>query len=402
MTRTPTQTWLDELPMERPRLVRLCARLTGNYEAAEDLAQETLFEAWRQAANLRDVTAWRAFVTGIARNICLRWRRERGRESAFRAPDTDARGQDAFAALADSTLTAPDDLELSLEKAEIATLLDKAMAALPEGSRELLTERYVEDASPMEMAAKRGLTDNVLGVRLHRARLGLQKLLASPTFREDAASYGLISSDSADGWQETRLWCPRCGDAHLEGRFVTAEENGGKPTFAVRCPECERALGADFTTDHRVLPSEKVLNGVRGYKPALNRLSAWWNAYYSEGLKRGKIACPQCGREARMTSEPPVGVHPLLAEVRGAYIACSHCRHPVCISASGLAFHSSAVQKFWRDHPRIALSEERDVRFGNAEAVAVIFRSLTDSATLEVVLARDSFETLTVSSGTPR
>ncbi|MBA2678430.1 MAG: hypothetical protein H0U76_08565, partial [Ktedonobacteraceae bacterium] len=29
------------LPLERARLVRLCARLTGNVDAAEDLAQET-------------------------------------------------------------------------------------------------------------------------------------------------------------------------------------------------------------------------------------------------------------------------------------------------------------------------------------------------------------------------
>ena len=30
------------LLLERPRLVGLCARLTGNYDAAEDLTQETL------------------------------------------------------------------------------------------------------------------------------------------------------------------------------------------------------------------------------------------------------------------------------------------------------------------------------------------------------------------------
>jgi len=32
---------------ERERLIRFCSRLTGNPEAAEDLAQETLLEIWR-------------------------------------------------------------------------------------------------------------------------------------------------------------------------------------------------------------------------------------------------------------------------------------------------------------------------------------------------------------------
>jgi DNA-directed RNA polymerase specialized sigma24 family protein len=38
-----------EAMLERARLVRLCARLTGNIDVAEDLAQETLFEAWRHS-----------------------------------------------------------------------------------------------------------------------------------------------------------------------------------------------------------------------------------------------------------------------------------------------------------------------------------------------------------------
>ena len=35
------------LSLERSRLVGLCARITGDVDIAEDLAQETLLEAWR-------------------------------------------------------------------------------------------------------------------------------------------------------------------------------------------------------------------------------------------------------------------------------------------------------------------------------------------------------------------
>jgi DNA-directed RNA polymerase specialized sigma24 family protein len=42
------------LPAEHARLVRLCTHLTGDRDAADDLAQETLIEAWRQQHKLVD------------------------------------------------------------------------------------------------------------------------------------------------------------------------------------------------------------------------------------------------------------------------------------------------------------------------------------------------------------
>ena len=68
------------LPRERSRLVRLCAGLTGDVEAAEDLAQETLLEAWRHMHHLRADDGYARWLSAIARNVCLRWERRRGRE----------------------------------------------------------------------------------------------------------------------------------------------------------------------------------------------------------------------------------------------------------------------------------------------------------------------------------
>ena len=61
------------LPAERARLVRLCATITGNGDVAEDLAQETLLEAWRHLHKLRDPERRAQWLTGIARNVCLRF-----------------------------------------------------------------------------------------------------------------------------------------------------------------------------------------------------------------------------------------------------------------------------------------------------------------------------------------
>src|SRR5262249_33815491 len=66
---------------ERTRLVRLCTRLTGNPDVAEDLAQETLLEAWRnlykfdQQGEAQD-ESWSKWLSAIARNVCKRWARD--------------------------------------------------------------------------------------------------------------------------------------------------------------------------------------------------------------------------------------------------------------------------------------------------------------------------------------
>src|SRR5688572_1706193 len=64
---------------QRARLVRLCATISRDPGAAEDLAQETLSVAWRRRHSLRDPQNAAAWLNGIARNVCRRWLRGRRR-----------------------------------------------------------------------------------------------------------------------------------------------------------------------------------------------------------------------------------------------------------------------------------------------------------------------------------
>jgi DNA-directed RNA polymerase specialized sigma24 family protein len=53
----PNATTTAELlrdPERRHRLVGLCGAISGDRGAAEDLAQETLLEAWRNASKVHD------------------------------------------------------------------------------------------------------------------------------------------------------------------------------------------------------------------------------------------------------------------------------------------------------------------------------------------------------------
>lgn len=67
------------VPPERVWLVRICAQLSGDATAAEDLAQETLLEAWRHRWKLHDPSGRLPWLAAIARNVCSRWHRAQAR-----------------------------------------------------------------------------------------------------------------------------------------------------------------------------------------------------------------------------------------------------------------------------------------------------------------------------------
>src|SRR5947208_4606939 len=117
--------WEELASRERIRLVRLCARLSGSADAAEDLAQDTLIEAWRHREKLLDSSGERQWLSQIARYVCLRWRRrdrhdarESGRGHRRLTPDAN----DVEEILADDY-----DIVIDLERRELSDLLDRAM-----------------------------------------------------------------------------------------------------------------------------------------------------------------------------------------------------------------------------------------------------------------------------------
>ena len=82
----PATAWDATIPEKRAVLVRLCAALTGDPEAAKDLAQETLYEAWRLRGRQRGPQPDTEWLAAIARRVYLRWRRAHAVEMARYAP----------------------------------------------------------------------------------------------------------------------------------------------------------------------------------------------------------------------------------------------------------------------------------------------------------------------------
>jgi RNA polymerase sigma-70 factor (ECF subfamily) len=366
--------------------------LTGDAHAAEDLAQETLLLAWRQERELRDPDRRPRWLSGIARNLCLHWLRRRGLEASRSvqpdphadtgAPDLDQKAPDEF------------DLEVELERRELVDLIDRALALLPPETRDLLVRRYVHESPHAEIAERLGVSEQAVWMRLNRGKLLLKRVLTTD-LRQEAVSYGLTALD-ADGWQETRIWCSECGERRLLGRFAEGRD------LWLDCVSClgrPRVVHVRGWVGELVwgIKSTDLLEGVKGYKPALNRMMARSWEFYRHGIAGRTARCPPCRGEAPLRISPyEVSGH------RDVQTHCPHCGRVEGIgTTSAVAGDTPEARAFWHEHGRIRTLPAREVEASGVPAILSTLESVANGARLEVVLARDTLEVIGV-HGAPR
>lgn len=373
------------LAAEQPRLRGLCRKLTNDPEATDDLVQETLVEAWRNHHRLRDPAAISHWLSGIARNVCLRWMRSRYR---LRIVDVGL----VSSSIADTDVSHwPDEgidlnLNLELEREELAALLDRALALLPPETREVLIERYVAERSYVEIASLLGTSEGSVAVRLHRGKLALRRAL-STDLRDDAAALGLLDADHPT-WRETRIWCSICGERRLVGRFD--REQGD---LILRCPVCQPRLGIHAM---QAYGEQTLLSGVTGFKAAQRRVITAASAYYQPLLTQDEAACSRCGHAAQVVRKLPPEVPPRSVDRHGLSVRCHTCGHTTWMSLSGLALSLPEARVFVSTHERVRTLPERDINADGRDAVAIAFEAVKSQARLAVIVDRESLQPLSV------
>ena len=374
----------DTLVAERARLVRLCARLTGDVIVAEDLAQETLLEAWRAQQALRDPGRFSQWLTGIARNVCLRWMRRQ--QSPLAHALSASGGEDKEGARLDDWFADPDTLEGELERKELAALLNRALALLPAETRDALLAHYLEEAPLAQIAERLGVQTSAVAVRLQRGRLALRRLLTTE-LRDELTAYHM-SAGSAAGWEETRLWCTVCGRRRLLGRY---DVRGGE--LWLRCPDCCVGSNDYYSYTHEL----EILGGVRGYQRAHDRVTAWVGRYYPPHLRAKVVPCQRCGRPLPLRHERPDYLAPSpIGNDRGLHHWCPTCDHDCWASLDGLLLASPDGVAFLRRNARIRTLPQYEIETEGRAAVVARFESVTEPERLALVAAADSFELLRV------
>jgi RNA polymerase sigma-70 factor, ECF subfamily len=161
-------------PYERMVYLMLFS-IVKNETEAEDGAQEAVISAYRHLASFRGEAKFSTWLTTIAINEG-RKRLRKAKGAAEESIEEQAEGHEGDFTPAPLTDWREIPLE-ALERKELREGLRTAVAELPDIYRQVFILRDLEELNIEETAQALGITTGAVKVRLHRARIMLQKRL---------------------------------------------------------------------------------------------------------------------------------------------------------------------------------------------------------------------------------
>jgi RNA polymerase sigma-70 factor, ECF subfamily len=169
-----TQEFHDLIRPHERSVYIMALSLLHNEADAEDAAQEAFLKAFRNLAQFRGESKFSTWLVSIALNEA-RSRLRRKKTLKMESLDDPPEGQGHVSpALLRDWREIPSEV---LERQEFRLLLQEAVTDLPLIYREIFLLRDVEELSVNESAEALGITVASAKVRLHRARIMLQKKL---------------------------------------------------------------------------------------------------------------------------------------------------------------------------------------------------------------------------------
>jgi RNA polymerase sigma-70 factor (ECF subfamily) len=175
----------------KDRVFNLCYRLLGEYDDAEECAQETFIKVFRSVGSFRFESGFSTWLYTIAVNICRNRRNSAAHRFwkkviRFGQNPREDEGPEEF----EVEDPAPSALDRITEN-EKEVMLQAAIDSLPHDHRTVIVLRHVEELSYEEICKITGYNLGTLKSKLARARLLLQNKLQQESKR--GKSHGMLS-----------------------------------------------------------------------------------------------------------------------------------------------------------------------------------------------------------------
>ncbi|MFL5274029.1 MAG: RNA polymerase sigma factor [Anaeromyxobacteraceae bacterium] len=194
---------LFEVLMRRynQRVYRSVRSLLRDERECEDAMQQAWLSAYSHLAQFQGASAFSTWLTRIALNEALARLRQRSRLTSMEQLPKDEE---------DDMRTPAHDPERRASDRELGRMVELAVDELPDLYRSVFMLREVEGLSTAEAATCLGVSDDVVKVRLHRARLALRDALYARAGSAAQDAYTFL------GW--------RCDDmvAKVLGRILSS------------------------------------------------------------------------------------------------------------------------------------------------------------------------------------
>jgi RNA polymerase sigma-70 factor, ECF subfamily len=162
---------LEALVREHSRLVyRIPYSVLRCHQDAEDATQETFMRVLRYGSKLADVEDSKTWLARIAWRVAVDRSKRRGRTREV-ALDDPEKPVAEVASVANS-------VDETVQGAQIGTVLEKLIAAMPSKLRAPLILSTIQEMSPREVAGTLGINEAAVRSRVFRARKILKEKLA--------------------------------------------------------------------------------------------------------------------------------------------------------------------------------------------------------------------------------
>ena len=159
------------------RTMNIAFRMTGDYEDACEIVQDTFLSAFKAIKKFRGEARFSTWLYGICLNHArnrLKQRRGRTRYELYSLDDT---VKDEYGVMGRDASTAEPSILEQIEQKELQDKVQKCIQCLDEHYREVVVLRDIEGFSYDEMCELLGLPEGTIKSRLFRARDALRTSL---------------------------------------------------------------------------------------------------------------------------------------------------------------------------------------------------------------------------------